>query len=113
MKIAKAEVPSWSTHNKEWQKRPHAWRDSSSSATSWRASRFVSSVCQPREETSRASRGASARSKEVQAQMEEKLASGLRDLEALREEASEHPRHCQNPAAMCYFVPARPLRPIV
>ena len=36
--------------------------------------------------------------KEVQAQMGEKLASGLRDLEALRAEASEHPRHCPEPS---------------
>ena len=36
--------------------------------------------------------------KEVQAQMEEKLASGLRDLEALRAEASEHPRHFPEPS---------------
>ena len=36
--------------------------------------------------------------KEVQAQMEEKLDSGLRDLEALRAEASEHPRHCPAPS---------------
>ena len=35
---------------------------------------------------------------DVQAQMEEKLASGLRDLEALRAEASEHPRQCPEPS---------------
>ena len=36
--------------------------------------------------------------KEVHAHMEEKLASGLRDLEELRAKASEHPRHCPEPS---------------
>ena len=35
--------------------------------------------------------------KEAHAQMEEKLANGLRDLEALRAEASTQPRSCPEP----------------
>ena len=35
--------------------------------------------------------------REAQAQMEEKLANGLRDLEVLRAEASAQPRSCQEP----------------
>ena len=36
--------------------------------------------------------------REVFAQMEEKLANGLRDLEVLRAEASAQPRHCPEPS---------------
>ena len=51
--------------------------------------------------------------KEVHAHMEEKLASGLRDLEALRAEASEHPRHCPEPSTPGQAMDVDPMQELI
>ena len=65
--------------------------ESSSSASSWGAPRFVPPICRTSEKQVGRAEEHVREAKEAQVQLEEKLA-GLRDLEALRAEALEEPR---------------------
>ena len=50
---------------------------------------------------------------ETQAQMEEKLANGLRDLEAERAEASAHPRPCPEPSTPRHLMEVDPNEEVI